>query len=47
MPIGGHDWLPIDMFRGVMPFLLAMILGLLLIIAFPSIATFIPDTMFG
>ena len=34
-------------FRGVFPFLLAMILALLLIIAFPAIATFIPDTMFG
>ncbi|TPE44561.1 TRAP transporter large permease subunit, partial [Amaricoccus solimangrovi] len=34
-------------FRGVLPFLLAMALGLLLIIAFPSIALLIPNTMFG
>lgn len=34
-------------FRGVMPFLLAMIVGLLLIIIFPSIALIIPQTMFG
>ncbi|SLN49145.1 Sialic acid TRAP transporter permease protein SiaT [Aquimixticola soesokkakensis] len=34
-------------FKGVLPFLLAMIVGLLLIIIFPPIATFIPDTMFG
>jgi tripartite ATP-independent transporter DctM subunit len=34
-------------FRGVMPFLLAMIVALLLIIAFPEIATFIPNSMYG
>ncbi|MFT5363478.1 MAG: tripartite ATP-independent transporter DctM subunit [Dinoroseobacter sp.] len=34
-------------FRGVFPFLLAMILGLLLIIALPGIALFLPNTMFG
>ncbi|GAA6147810.1 TRAP transporter large permease [Pseudooceanicola nitratireducens] len=34
-------------FRGVFPFLAAMILALLLIIAFPGIALFLPDTMFG
>jgi len=34
-------------FRGVMPFLLAMIVALLLIIAFPGIATLIPDSMYG
>jgi TRAP-type C4-dicarboxylate transport system permease large subunit len=34
-------------FRGVMPFLLAMIVALLLIIAFPGIATFIPNSMYG
>ena len=34
-------------FRGVMPFLLAMILGLLLIILMPQIALLIPNTMFG
>ncbi|MFC2968497.1 TRAP transporter large permease [Acidimangrovimonas pyrenivorans] len=34
-------------FRGVTPFLIAMILGLLLIIAFPGIATVIPNSMFG
>jgi len=34
-------------FRGVMPFLIAMIIGLLLIIAMPGIALFLPNTMFG
>ncbi|QYZ69602.1 TRAP transporter large permease [Neotabrizicola shimadae] len=34
-------------FRGVMPFLMAMIVTLGLIIAFPQIALLIPDTMFG
>lgn len=34
-------------FRGVMPFLLAMIVGLLLVIAVPQIALFLPNTMFG
>ncbi len=34
-------------FRGVAPFLLAMIVGLLLIIAIPGIALFLPNTMFG
>ena len=34
-------------FKGVMPFLAAMFVCLLLIIAFPQIALFIPNTMFG
>ncbi|SHL20736.1 TRAP transporter large permease [Roseibium suaedae] len=34
-------------FRGVTPFLLAMIAGLLLIIAIPDIALLLPNTMFG
>ncbi len=34
-------------FRGVFPFLIAMIIGLLLIIAFPGIALLLPNTMFG
>jgi TRAP-type C4-dicarboxylate transport system permease large subunit len=34
-------------FRGVLPFLLAMAIGLLLIILFPQIALVIPNTMFG
>jgi len=34
-------------FSGVMPFLFAMIVGLLLIILFPQIALIIPNTMFG
>ncbi len=34
-------------FRGVFPFLLAMILCLILIILFPSIALVIPNSMFG
>lgn len=34
-------------FRGVLPFLIAMIFCLLLIIVFPQIALFLPNTMFG
>jgi TRAP-type C4-dicarboxylate transport system permease large subunit len=34
-------------FRGVLPFLLAMVIGLLLIILFRQIAHVIPNTMFG
>lgn len=34
-------------FRGVMPFLVAMIIGLLLIIAVPGIALVLPNSMFG
>lgn len=34
-------------YRGVMPFLLAMIVALMLIIIFPQIALLIPDSMFG
>ncbi|WP_108262978.1 TRAP transporter large permease [Mangrovicoccus ximenensis] len=45
--VAGRDVALSTVFRGVTPFLIAMLLGLLLIIAFPPIATFIPDTMFG
>lgn len=34
-------------FKGVMPFLLAMLVGLLLIIAIPDIALLLPNSMFG
>ena len=34
-------------FKGVLPFLLAMLVGLILIIMFPQIALFIPNSMFG
>lgn len=34
-------------FRGVMPFLLAMAICLLLIVIFPQIALFLPNSMFG
>ncbi|CAD7048170.1 hypothetical protein REJC140_01346 [Pseudorhizobium endolithicum] len=34
-------------FPGAMPFLLAMIVALLLIIIFPQIALFLPNSMFG
>jgi tripartite ATP-independent transporter DctM subunit len=34
-------------FRGVLPFLLAMLVCLLLIVIYPQIALFLPDTMFG
>jgi TRAP-type C4-dicarboxylate transport system permease large subunit len=36
-----------DMFRGVIPFLFAMILCVILIIIFPDIATFLPDLIGG
>lgn len=34
-------------FRGVAPFLLAMLVALLLVIAFPGIALLLPNSMFG
>ncbi|TPW26705.1 TRAP transporter large permease [Pararhizobium mangrovi] len=34
-------------FRGVAPFLFAMIVGLVIIVAFPSVALLIPNSMFG
>lgn len=34
-------------FRGVLPFWLAMLISLLLLVAFPQIALFIPNSMFG
>ncbi|GGO38427.1 C4-dicarboxylate ABC transporter permease [Gemmobacter aquaticus] len=34
-------------FRGVLPFLFAMLICLLLIVIFPQIALFLPNTMFG
>ncbi len=34
-------------FRGVMPFLAAMLVTLLLIIIFPAIATYLPNSMYG
>ena len=34
-------------FRGVTPFLIAMVVALILIIIFPQIAVFIPNSMFG
>ncbi|GEO84771.1 MULTISPECIES: TRAP transporter large permease [Alphaproteobacteria] len=37
----------IDIFRGVFPFLLAMLAAVALLILFPSIALLIPQTMFG
>ncbi|NKB28594.1 MAG: TRAP transporter large permease subunit [Rhodobacteraceae bacterium] len=36
-----------DIFRGVMPFWLAMLLTLLVLIAFPQIALILPNTMFN
>lgn len=45
---GVSDNVPmITVFRGVMPFLLAMIVALLLIIFIPQIALLIPNSMFG
>ena len=37
----------LTIYRGVMPFLLAMMVALLLIIIFPQIALMIPNSMFG
>lgn len=37
----------LTIYRGVMPFLVAMVLALLLIIIFPQIALVIPNSMFG
>ena len=37
----------VDIFRGVFPFLLAMLAAVALLILFPSIALLIPQTMFG
>lgn len=37
----------VAMFRGVLPFVLAMLVGLALILAFPAIATFLPGLMAG
>jgi TRAP-type C4-dicarboxylate transport system permease large subunit len=37
----------LTIYRGVVPFLLAMIVALMLIIAFPQIALVIPNSMFG
>ncbi len=36
-----------DMFRGVLPFLVAMIVCVILIILFPEIATSLPDLIEG
>ena len=36
-----------DIFRGVMPFWIAMLLTLIILIAFPQISLFLPTTMFG
>lgn len=36
-----------DIFRGVLPFWLMMILAVALLIAFPQIVLFLPNTMFG
>ncbi len=36
-----------DIFRGVVPFWLAMILTLIVLIAFPQISLILPDTMFN
>ncbi|WP_407495680.1 TRAP transporter large permease [Pseudooceanicola sp. MF1-13] len=45
--VAGDDVPLTTVFRGVFPFLAAMIIGLLLIIAFPGIALLLPNTMFG
>ncbi|WP_353475703.1 TRAP transporter large permease (plasmid) [Salipiger sp. H15] len=45
--VAGPDVPLTTVFSGVAPFLLAMVVGLILIILFPSIATIIPNTMFG
>jgi TRAP-type mannitol/chloroaromatic compound transport system permease large subunit len=36
-----------DIFRGVTPFWLAMLVTLIILIAFPQLSLFLPDTMFN
>ena len=36
-----------DIFRGVAPFWLAMLVTLIILIAFPHLSLFLPDTMFN
>ena len=36
-----------DIFRGVLPFWLMMILTVIILLAFPQIVLFLPDTMIG
>jgi TRAP-type C4-dicarboxylate transport system permease large subunit len=36
-----------DIFRGIWPFWFAMMLAILILVAFPSIALFLPNTMFN
>jgi len=36
-----------DIFRGVAPFWLAMLVTLIILIAFPQLSLFLPDTMFN
>jgi TRAP-type C4-dicarboxylate transport system permease large subunit len=34
-------------FRGIMPFLIAMVIGMVVLIAFPQISLWLPRTMLG
>ena len=36
-----------DIFRGVVPFWLAMLVALIILIVFPQLSLFLPDTMFN
>ena len=36
-----------DIFRGVVPFWLAMLVTLIILIVFPQLSLFLPDTMFN
>jgi TRAP-type C4-dicarboxylate transport system permease large subunit len=36
-----------EIFRGVWPFLIAMIFALIILILFPQISLFLPETMLG
>jgi C4-dicarboxylate transporter DctM subunit len=46
--INGVTKVPLqDIFRGVMPFFLAMIVCLIILVAFPQISLFLPNTMSG
>lgn len=36
-----------DIYRSVIPFVLLQLLGLIIVAAFPQIATFLPDLLYG
>jgi TRAP-type mannitol/chloroaromatic compound transport system permease large subunit len=44
---GGDKRTIMDVYVGVMPFFVLMMLGIALVIAFPQIAVWLPNTMWG